>query len=209
MGSMPQKKKVKVEVESPEQDAAAGKRDVEQDSESSPERKDTAAELAEKLAAAEDEAKTNYDRFLRAAAELENVKKRAQKDLEDLRKFANESLIKELLNVVDNLERALDVPLTGDSDNQIAAGVTLTLKDLLKILQKYGVQSIESLGEPFDPAIHQAMMQQEVADQPANVVVQEMQKGYMIHDRLLRPAMVVVSKTAETPIADTENGDTN
>jgi len=206
---MPQKKKVKVEVESPEQDAAAGKRDVEQDSESSPERKDTAAELAEKLAAAEDEAKANYDRFLRAAAELENVKKRAQKDLEDLRKFANESLIKELLNVVDNLERALDVPLTGDSDNQIAAGVTLTLKDLLKILQKYGVQSIESLGEPFDPAIHQAMMQQEVADQPANVVVQEMQKGYMIHDRLLRPAMVVVSKTAETPIADTENGDTN
>jgi len=96
---------------------------------------------------------------------------------------------------VDNLERAIETPQNGGSETQIAAGVDLTLKELLKIFQKFGVQPIESLGEPFDPALHQAMLQQEVADQPHNTVINELQRGYLLHDRLLRPAMVVVSKT--------------
>ncbi|MEJ2097487.1 MAG: nucleotide exchange factor GrpE [Deltaproteobacteria bacterium] len=199
---MPQKKKVKVDIKTQAQDSEEHKLNTEQDTTELPEPENTVVEIEEKLEAAENEAKANYERFLRTAAELENVKKRAQKDLEDLRKFANESLIKELLGVVDNLERALEVPAAGENDKQIAAGVTLTLRDLQKVLQKFGVQPIESLGKPFDPSVHQAMMQQEVSDQPANVVIQEMQKGYMIHDRLLRPAMVVVSKAAVESGAD-------
>lgn len=156
---------------------------------------DAIEDLEQKLAAAESEAKESYDRMLRASAELENFKKRKVKEMADLRKFANESLLKELLSVADNLERAIEMPQSGSGEGQVAEGVDLTLRELLKVFQKFGVQPINALGEAFDPTFHQAMMQQEVSDQPDNIVIQELQKGYVIHDRLLRPAMVVVSKT--------------
>jgi len=143
---------------------------------------------------AEAEAKDAYDRFLRASAELENYKKRTQKEMADFRKYANASLVKDLLGVVDNLERAIESSNENNEEGQLSEGVDLTLKELLKIFKKFHACPIEALGKPFDPCYHQAMMQEETNEQPENVVLKELQKGYMIHDRLLRPAMVVVSK---------------
>ena len=148
----------------------------------------------EKIEKAETEAKEAYDRFLRASAELENYKKRTQKEMAEFRKYANASLVKELLGVVDNLERAIESSNGSNEEGQLSEGLDLTLKELLKIFKTFHACPIEALGKPFDPCYHQAMMQQETADQPENIVLNELQKGYMIHDRLLRPAMVVVSK---------------
>jgi molecular chaperone GrpE len=149
----------------------------------------------EKIEKAETEAKEAYDRFLRASAELENYKKRTQKEMAEFRKYANASLVKELLGVVDNLERAIESSNGSNEEGQLSEGLDLTLKELLKIFKNFHASPIEALGKPFDPSYHQAMMQQETADQPENIVLDELQKGYMIHDRLLRPAMVVVSKS--------------
>jgi molecular chaperone GrpE len=124
--------------------------------------------------------------------------------MQDVVKYANEKLLKELLTVIDNLERAVNAaqPQDGDQQDPLLQGVNLTLSEVLKILQRHKVTPIESLGQPFDPNFHQAMMQEEVNDQPANTVTREMQKGYMIHDRLLRPALVAVSKAASEPEQD-------
>ena len=158
--------------------------------------KDTAPQTPEeKIEKAEAEAKEAYDRFLRASAELENYKKRTRKEMADFRKYANASLVKELLGVVDNLERAIESSNGSNEEGQLSEGLDLTLKELLKIFKEFHACPIEALGKPFDPCYHQAMMQQETTDQPENVVLNELQKGYMIHDRLLRPAMVVVSKS--------------
>jgi molecular chaperone GrpE len=152
-------------------------------------------DLEEKLAAMEREAKENYDRFLRVSAEFENYKKRSNREMGDFRKYANESIIKELLPVIDNLERALNLS-AGDNGSKadILEGVKLTLKEILKVLEKFNVRPIESVDQVFDPNFHQAVMQKESGDHPEQTVIEELQKGYMIHDRLLRAAMVVVSK---------------
>ena len=159
---------------------------------------DPLKELEEKLAAAQAEANENRDRMLRMAAELDNFKKRAAREFDDLKKYATENLIRQLLTVVDNLERAI-ASVSPDNENgqSLVDGVALTLAEIMKILEKHYVSPIQALGEPFDPAFHQAMCQEESTDQPPNTVVQEFQKGYLIHDRLLRPAMVVVSKAAQ------------
>jgi len=159
----------------------------------------------EKIEKAETETKEAYDRFLRASAELENYKKRTQKEMAEFRKYANASLVKELLGVVDNLERAIESSNGSNEEGQLSEGLDLTLKELLKIFKTFHASPIEALGKPFDPCYHQAMMQQETADQPENIVLNELQKGYMIHDRLLRPAMVVVSKLP----ADSGNDEKN
>jgi len=155
-------------------------------------------DLEAKLSAAQAEAIENRDRMLRMAAELDNYKKRAARDLDDIKKFATENLIRQLLTVVDNLERAIaSAASENESDQRLVDGVALTLAEIMKILEKHYVSPIQALGEPFDPAFHQAMCQEESIDQPPNTVVQEFQKGYLIHERLLRPAMVVVSKAAQ------------
>lgn len=151
-------------------------------------------EAEDRLSAAEQEARENYDRFLRVSAEFDNFKKRAAREREEYRKFATESLIKELLPVVDNLERAVSSAGSLHSDDHaFVEGVTLTLQEILRVLGKFGVEPIEALHTLFDPAYHQAMMQQERDDVPENTVITELQKGYTLHDRLLRPSMVVVS----------------
>ena len=153
-------------------------------------------ELEARCEALEKEARENYDRYVRVAAEFENYKKRAAREMADFRKYANESLIKELLPVVDNLERALEACKGDDGANsQLTEGVQMTLQGILKVLEKFVVKPIDSLGKPFDPGVHQAVMQREHDDQPENTVVEELQRGYTMHDRLLRPAMVVVSKS--------------
>jgi molecular chaperone GrpE len=151
-------------------------------------------ELEAKLKAAEGEAKQAYDRLLRVSAEFENYKKRSCREIDEFRKFANESLLKEMLPVVDNLERAITSSGEDKSTNTcIVEGVDMTLKEILRIFEKFGVKAIEVLGKTFDPCFHQAVMQEETGKHPENTVSKELQKGYMIHDRLLRPAMVVVS----------------
>lgn len=152
--------------------------------------------LKEKLKATEEEAKDNYDRYLRLAAEFDNFKKRASREIDEFRKYANESIIQELLPVADNLERAIQAIKDDDSVNDLVLeGVTMTLKEILKVFEKFKVTPIEALGEPFDPAFHQAVMQEETDVHPENTVLNELQKGYTIHDRLLRPSMVVVSRS--------------
>lgn len=179
------------------------------DSETS-ENKEPAPDIPEKSSEAEfeearNQAKENYDRFLRVSAEFENYKKRSARETELFKKFANESLIKEMLPVVDNLERAIDSSTNnGDMNGQgILEGVKMTLEEILKIIEKFGVMPIEALGKTFDPSFHEAVMQQESEEAPDNTVLTEFQKGYMLHDRLLRPAMVVVSKAK----ASSENED--
>jgi molecular chaperone GrpE len=144
------------------------------------------------------------------AAELENFKKRAGREMDDIRKFATENLIRQLLTVVDNLERAIaSATSESESGQSLVDGVALTLAEITKILEKHYVSPIQALGEPFDPAFHQAMCQEESPHHPPNTVVQEFQKGYLIHDRLLRPAMVVVSKAAQNGQAPEKTVDTN
>lgn len=153
----------------------------------------TPAELEEKLKAVERQAAENHDRFLRIAAELDNFRKRKEREVTDLRKYANQALLRELLGVVDNLERALASSWESGEPKSLAEGVEMTLKELLKIFDQYGVQPIVSLQQPFDPNVHEAVMQEPSDEVPPNTVIKELQKGYLLRDRLLRPAMVVVS----------------
>jgi len=140
------------------------------------------------------------------SADFENYKKRSAREMEDFRKFANESLVKTLLPVVDNLERALDSVIDNKpADDPIAAGVQMTLTEILKIFEKFHVKSIESLEKPFDPCFHQAVMQEEADNHPDNTVLKELQKGYLMHDKLIRPSMVVVSKKKESPENQKDN----
>jgi molecular chaperone GrpE len=153
--------------------------------------------LREKLRAKEEQVKEYYDRYLRLAAEFDNYKKRSAREKDEYRKFANESLIQELLAVADNLERAIQsIKDDGTVNNLVLEGVHMTLNEILRVFEKFKVKPIDALGEPFDPTFHQAVMQEETELQPENIVLNELQKGYMIHDRLLRPSMVVVSKSA-------------
>jgi len=171
---------------------------------------DPLQELEAKLAEAQEQAKDHHDRMLRMAAELDNYKKRAARELDDMRKYATENLVRQLLTVVDNLERAIASASPENQNGQsVVDGVALTLAEINKILEKHHVTAIEALGEPFDPAFHQAMLQEECPDKPANTVVQEFQKGYLMHDRLLRPAMVVVSKNSQNGQPNEKSVDTN
>ncbi len=181
---------------------AAGHAPEDDVSEQPPEKPQTAEEsevpidLQAQLEKSQAEAQDHYERFLRTAAELDNFRKRKEREVSDLRKYANQHLLKELLNVVDNLERAIGATRdtgAGGTDG-LVEGVDMTLKELLKIFEKAGVTPIEAVDQPFDPSLHEAVMQEESADVPENTVIRELQKGYQIHDRLLRPAMVIVSR---------------
>ena len=155
--------------------------------------------LEERLEVAEKKAQEDHDRLLRVMADFENYKKRMEREMNDYRKYANESLVKEILPIIDSLEKALEVSnhQNENSFGSLREGVEMTRKGLLTGLEKFGVVPITSLDEPFDPNYHQAVMQEESATHSENTVVQELQKGYLIGDRLLRPAMVVVSKKSD------------
>jgi len=132
-------------------------------------------------------------RYLRLAAEFENYKKRAQKDQEEYTKYANERLLKELLPVLDNLQRALQHARSDNRDG-LLQGVELTCKQYLEALSRFGVKPIPSVGLPFDPAVHQAVAKVPTKKQAPNTIVDEYEKGYYLHDRVLRPAMVTVAE---------------
>jgi molecular chaperone GrpE len=149
---------------------------------------DPERDLEEELAAAQDAA-------LRAQADAMNVQRRAEQEIEKARKFALERFCGDLLTVVDNLERALESAGEDHGAAALIEGVELTHKGFLDVLTKYGVEAVEPLGEPFDPETAQAMSMVEQADVEPNSVIAVMQKGYLLNGRLLRPAMVMVSKS--------------
>lgn len=154
-------------------------------------------ELQAELAALQQKAQENWDKALRAQAEMENLRRRTQKDLEDAHKFALTGFAKELLPVLDSLELGL-LAATGDSEDvkKFREGNELTLKQFATAFAKFNIETIDPKGQPFNADHHQAMAMQEVADAAPNTVVNVFQKGYLLNGRLLRPAMVVVAKAS-------------
>lgn len=154
---------------------------------------DPIAELEAKLAVAEKEKKENWDRYLRAAADLENTRKRQKREADDARFETKTKILKEVLPVVDNLERAIEHAGAGSENNPIIEGVQLVLRQLMTAFERLDVTPVEAQGQPFDPNFHEAISQQE-SDLPPGSVVTVLQRGYKSGDRLLRPALVVVAK---------------
>ena len=150
------------------------------------------AKLRERLAAVEKDKQDTYERLLRTAADFDNFRKRARKDQDDARLKAKEEVLKEILPGIDNLERAV---AAGDASSEaVVNGVKLVLRQFQNALERVDVKSFEAAGTPFDPTRHEAISQVETADQPPGTVVAEMQRGYTIGPRLLRPALVTVAK---------------
>jgi len=167
--------------------------------------------LRQQLETKETEAKNYYERLLRQAAELENYKKRSARERDDAIRYANESLLKDLLPVVDNLERAIAHASGGGNGKPLVEGVEMVLRGLADVLAKHGAMPILAQGQPFDPTKHEAITQVETDDHEPNSVVEELHKGYMLRDRLLRPALVSVAKAVKTrekknPESKVENG---
>lgn len=154
------------------------------------------------------------DKSLRALADAENTRRRAQRELNDARKYAAGGIIKDLLNVSDNLNRALEavpdeVRAGDDQVKNLILGVEMVEKDLLSAFEKHGVRKIEPLGEPFNHEFHQAMYEVENSGKPSGTIVELLQPGFVMHDRLLRPAMVAVAKgDPGTPPDDRDRIDT-
>ena len=167
----------------------------------SPESEDQTLSPEAQIEALEDELAKTRDDALRTLAEAQNIRRRSEKDIENARKFALEKFASELLGVADNLERALD---SADKDNEVVKvlleGVSLTQKSLVDTLAKFNIMQLDPLGEPFDPQFHQAMSMVENPDVEPNTVTLVMQKGYVLNERLLRPAMVMVSKAVAPSI---------
>jgi molecular chaperone GrpE len=161
----------------------------------------SADELKAELEQKTREAEENYDRLLRISADFENYKKRTAREMDDFKKFANQSLIKELLPVVDNLELAIKSSAESENsrDANLLDGVELTRKEILKVFENFNVEPIDALGQAFDPNFHEAVMREESDEVPENTVVNELQKGYLMNERLLRPSMVVVAMPKKTP----------
>ncbi|WP_447972626.1 nucleotide exchange factor GrpE [Nitrospira sp. Kam-Ns4a] len=151
------------------------------------------------LAGQNEELERLQDKYLRLAAEFENYKKLVQRDQREQARFAAEGILRELLPVVDNLERAVSCAKQGQAIEGLIQGVELTLKQFHETLNKFGVRPVEGLGAPFDPACQQAVARLESGSAPENTVIEVYQKGYFLHDRLLRAAMVAVAAApAET-----------
>jgi molecular chaperone GrpE len=163
----------------------------------------TIEELRQALTDAEQQAQENWDKAVRAQAEMENLRKRTQKDLEDAHKFALTNFAKELLMVLDSLVLGLQAA-TGDSEevNKFRVGSELTIKQFESVFAKFKIEAIDPIGQPFNAELHQAMAMQAVVGAQPNTVVSVFQKGYMLNGRLLRPAMVLVAKAAENMPAD-------
>jgi len=157
---------------------------------------DELAELKEALATKEKESKDNYERYLRALAELDNYKKRAARDKAEIIKYGKEDLIKDIVPFLDSLDRALAHTDAGDAQT-FKDGIALIQDQLLCCLKKHGVERIESVGSDFDPNFHEALMQMESADHQDNQVVSEMEKGYLLNGRLIRPSRVCVCKKSK------------
>jgi molecular chaperone GrpE len=154
---------------------------------------DPIATLEAKVAALEKDKKDNWDRYLRAAADVENLRKRQKREMDDSKFETKTKILKEILPVVDNLERAIEHAGSTPENAPIIEGVQLVLRQLMTAFERLDVTPIEAMGTPFDPNLHEAISQQE-SDAPPGSIVQVLQRGYKSGERLLRPALVVVAK---------------
>lgn len=145
------------------------------------------------------------DRVLRLSAEFENFQKRKQRELDEFKKFANETIFRQLLSVVDNLERAISSTKENSDEKALREGVELTYKEMIKLFETFNVKPVEAENKIFDPNFHQAVTQEETDKVPDNTVTKVLQKGYLLHDRLIRPAMVIVSKNKPKKTDKKEN----
>ena len=155
----------------------------------------------ERIAALEKEKRENWDRYLRTAADLENFRKRQRRELDDARFEAKSKVLKEMLPVVDNLERAIEHATQQAGTSPIVEGVQLVLRQFMSAFERLDVTPVEAAGQPFDPNLHEAISQAE-SDQPPGTVVQVLQRGYRSAERLLRPALVVVAKAPTVKTAE-------
>ncbi len=179
-------------------DTTTDERSAEAETEQRSEGDDTAATQEDELSRFRREAQENYDRFVRVYAEFENYKKRAVKEKTDFIKYAHEGLVKALLGVIDNLERAVDESKKNSHAEGLVEGVEMVLNQFKDILDKHGVREVQAEGAPFDPNLHEAMMHEDSEEHEDNTVIEEFQKGYILNDRLLRPALVKVSRKVDT-----------
>lgn len=165
------------------------------------------AELLEQIEAAKADARETHERLLRKAADFENAKRRHQKEKDDLTRYAAESVLKDIVPVLDDLERALEHGKDSE-DRSLLDGVDMVRRKFVQALERRGVTSIDAVGQAFDPQYHEAIQQVEDASVPHNTVAQAFQKGYLLHDRLIRPALVVVAQggppRAASPAAETD-----
>jgi molecular chaperone GrpE len=157
----------------------------------------------DRIASAEKEKKEVYDRLVRTTADFDNFRKRSRKDVDDARLKAREETLKDILPVIDNLERALAAGNDATTAAAVVEGVKLVLRQAQSALEKLEVKGFNSVGEAFDPARHEAISQVETAEFPPGTVAAEMQKGYTLGPRLLRPALVAVAKAPAPPPAET------
>lgn len=169
---------------------------------------DSVEELQARLTEAENRAQENWDKLLRANAEMDNLRRRTERELENAHKYAVERFAQELLAVRDSLEMGVAAAEQEEASiEKIKEGTELTLRMLEGVMDKFNIQPIDPQDEPFNPEQHQAMSMVETPDKAPNTVINVMQKGYMLNDRLIRPAMVIVSRAPEaddkgTPQAD-------
>ncbi len=152
------------------------------------------AELEGIIARKTKEAEENYDRLMRLGAELENYKKRIERERATLLEYAEENIMRALLPTIDNLDRAITQGQTGNNLAALLEGVEMTHRGLVSTLEKFGLKSMESIGQPFNPHFHEAMAMETSKEVEANRVLKEYEKGYLYKERLVRPAKVVVSK---------------
>jgi molecular chaperone GrpE len=157
-------------------------------------RVDTGDNLSEQLAEKEKEAAANYDKYVRSVAELENFKKHAAREKADLLRFGNENIIKDILPILDSLDRALDHAENTKEIESIIKGLKIIYGQFVNCLEKCGVKRVETIGQEFDPNMHEAIQCVESNECEGNKVVEEFEKGYLLNDRLLKPAKVSVSK---------------
>ena len=181
--------KPSADKDQPAQDKATAKADK---SKAGPRFEDQIAAAEQATAAAEKKAAENWDKALRAIAELENTKRRAERDVENAHKFALERFAQDLLPVMDSLEKALEVSSEHAEVVAMKQGVELTMKMFVDAVKKYGLEQLDPVGEPFDPNHHEAMAMQPNADLAPNTVMTVFQRGYLLNGRLIRPARVVV-----------------
>jgi len=158
----------------------------------------TKQELLKKLTDTHEEAEKNYDLYMRTYAEMENIKKRGIKEREELAKYANESIIKEILPVIDNLDKAISHAQNDENSSALVEGLELTRDGLMKALEKAGLKEVEALGKPFDPNFHESVSQQIDDTVAPGHVIMELQKGYLLNGRLMRPSMVMISQGKAT-----------
>jgi molecular chaperone GrpE len=197
---MPESKRIKIVTETDDTpvavDAAPAKADA-ADKPGEPHEaaaEDCMREMENMLAAKEKEYDETHDKLLRVSAEFENYRKRTAREMDDFRKYAVQSLLKEMLSAVDHIELAIQAAASNSApDKNLTEGLSLTLKELLRIFEKFNVMPIEAVGRPFNPEFHEALLREESGELPENTVLREMQKGYVIGSRLLRPALVVVA----------------